>query len=132
LPDGVRIIDCRSRSEAKKLNIGAVQRFSIRLAEHRFDADLLNRFNDSETWPYVRTNHKGREHHIDLKRSIDRIGFEGNHTLVYDISPASAFTIRPADVLKGIFQLPVDLLLGARVVKLDPEKRAVDIPSPKL
>jgi radical SAM family uncharacterized protein/radical SAM-linked protein len=132
LPDGVRIIDCRPRSEAKKLNIAAVQRFSIRLAEHRFDADLLNRFNDSETWPYVRTNHKGREHHIDLKRSIDRIGFEGNHTLVYDISPASAFTIRPADVLKGIFQLPVDLLLGAKVVKLDPEKRAVDIPSPKL
>ncbi len=134
LPEGVRIIDCRLRSEAKKLNIGAVQRFSIRLAENRFDADLLIRFNDSETWPYVRTNHKGREHHIDLKRSIERIGFEGNHTLVYDISPASPFTIRPADVLKGIFQLPVDLLLGAKVVKLDPlnDKRAVDIPSPKL
>jgi radical SAM-linked protein len=134
LPDGVRIIDCRRRSEAKKMNIDAVQRFSIQLAENQFDTDVLSRFNESDTWPYVRTNHKGREHHIDLRRCIDRIGFEENHTLVYDISPASPFTIRPADVLKGIFQLPVDLLLGAQVVKLDPfnDKRAVDIPAPKL
>ena len=134
LPDGVRIIDCRLRSEAKKLAILVGQRFSIRLAENRFDIDVLSRFNESETWPYVRTNHKGREHHIDLKRSIDRIGFEGNHTLVYDISPGSPFTIRPADVLKGIFQLPVDLLLGAKVVKLDAtkDKWAVDNPSTKL
>jgi radical SAM family uncharacterized protein/radical SAM-linked protein len=134
LPKGVRIIDCRLRSEAKKLNMDLNQLFAIELAGNEFDPCVLSSFKDSETWPYVRTNRKGREHHIDLKRCIDRIGIEGSHTLVYDISSASPFTIRPADILKGIFDLPVDLLQGAKVVKLDPlkDKRVVDILSPSI
>ncbi len=134
LPDGVHVIDCRPRSEAKKINLGSRQRFSIRLAEGQFRSRVLDEFDRSETWPYVRTNRKGSEHHIDLKASLDRIGLVSKDTLIYDIAPESRFTIRPADILKGIFNLPVDLLQGAKVVKLDPlgDKRAVDIPSPKL
>ncbi len=120
LPAGVRIIDCRSRSEAKKMNFGTNQRFSIRLVETKFDPGILETFELSDTWPYVRTNRKGSEHRIDLKQSLDRMILEGGNTLVYDIASDSQFTIRPADILKGVFNLPVDLLQGAKVVKLDP------------
>ena len=116
------------------MNADAVQRFSIRLAKEQFDPGILNEFNNSDTWSYVRINRKGSEHRIDLRRTLDRIGLEGGDTLVYDLSSTSVFTIRPADILKGIFKLPVDLLQDAKVVKHDPlgDKRAVDITSPKL
>ncbi|MEJ2155314.1 MAG: TIGR03960 family B12-binding radical SAM protein [Desulfobacteraceae bacterium] len=134
LPDGVRIIDCRLRSQVKKLKSGIGQRFSIQLTGQRFDPGALSQFNSSETWHYVRTNRKGSEHRIDLKRCLDQIMLDASGTLVYDISSVSPFTIRPADVLKGLFKLPVDLLQEAKVMKLDlmKDKRAVDIYLPRL
>ena len=129
LPDGVQIMDCQLRSEAKRESVWRVQRFSIQLKNQNFAADVLNEFDKSESWPYVRTNHKGRVHHIDLKKVIEKIVSNGRNTLVYDISPNSEYTIRPADILVGIFKRPTELLQDAKVLKLDPlsAKSAVDI-----
>lgn len=119
LPAGLEIKACELRSEAKKKRHQMVQRFSVQLADHEFCSETVGEFKKSSTWPYVRTNHKGRTHNIDLIKEVQNILQKDASTIVYEIAPQSQFTIRPADVLKGVFKMPADLLQGARIVKHD-------------
>jgi radical SAM family uncharacterized protein/radical SAM-linked protein len=132
LPDGIQILNCQLRSEAKKERAHQVQRFSIQLNKQDLDLKFLEAFKNSAKWPYDRTNHKGRYHHIDLKSSVQNIILRGKNTLIYEIAPQSQHTIRPTDIMVGIFKKPVDALQGAKVVKLDPlsNKSAVDNGTP--
>ncbi len=133
LPEGVRILTCQLRSEAKKERAHLKQRFSVELQNPDLDSGVLKDFVDSDSWPYERTNNKGRVHHIDLRTALDGITIKGGNTLIYDIAPQPQHTIRPADILVGIFKLPADVLQGAKVVKLDRSslKSAVDNDLPK-
>ncbi|MGD9223944.1 MAG: TIGR03960 family B12-binding radical SAM protein [Desulfobacteraceae bacterium] len=128
LPDGIRILNCQLRSEAKKERAYQVQCFSIELVKQDFDHNLVDEFKNSATWPYERTNHKGRIHHIDLKKAVKKMITRGKRTVIYEIAPQCEHTIRPADIMAGIFKMPIDVLQGAKVVKRDSSssKRAVD------
>jgi hypothetical protein len=86
----------------------------------KFEENALKIFNRCESWPYVRTNHKGRVHHIELKKIIENMICNDSNTLIYDIVPKSEYTIRPADILAGIFKMSADVLQDAKVMKLDP------------
>jgi radical SAM family uncharacterized protein/radical SAM-linked protein len=119
LPEGVQILKCRLWSEEKKDRANQIQRFSITLSNTEWDLKWLISFNRSESWPYERTNHKGRVHQIDLKKSLNNIVVKENGTLVYDIGPDPQHIIRPADIVIGIFKMPVDVLRQARVIKFD-------------
>jgi radical SAM family uncharacterized protein/radical SAM-linked protein len=129
LPEGIQIMDCQLRSEAKKESAWRVQRFSIQLKNQLFESEVVNDFNKCESWPYVRTNHKGRVHNIDLKKVIENMVCNRSNILVYDIAPKAEYTIRPTDILMGIFKIPTDVLQDAKVLKHDPfaGKSAVDI-----
>jgi len=118
LPDGIRIIDCRLRSLAKKEAQRLIERYSIQLSDRLFDPDIVGAFDSCSAWPYVRTNHKGHEHRMDLKRAIHNMVLKGPRELVYDVAHRFEFTIRPLDVVTGIFKLPAELLLSAKVIKL--------------
>jgi hypothetical protein len=132
LPDGIQILNCQLRSEAKKERALQAQRFSIQVNNQDLDFKILDAFKNSVTWPYERTNHKGRRHYIDLKSAVQHIILRGKNTLVYDTAAQSQHTIRPTDIMVGIFKMPVDALRGAKVVKLDPlsDKSAVDNDTP--
>jgi radical SAM family uncharacterized protein/radical SAM-linked protein len=119
LPDGLQILNCRLRSEAKKERAHQIQRFSIKLWNTQWDLERLEAFKRSESWPYERTNQKGRVHQIDLKETLNHITVKENGTLIYDIVPNPQHIIRPADMLTGIFKMPVEILQGARMIKLD-------------
>ena len=120
LPDGIQILKCQLRSEAKKERAHQVQRFSMQLNNQDLDLNILDAFKNSATWPYERTNHKGRYHHIDLKSTVQNIILRPKNTLIYEIVPQSQHTIRPKDIVVGILKMPVDVLQEAKVVKLDP------------
>lgn len=122
LPDGIRIMDCQLKSKAKKERDQQVVRFSIHLKNDQFDPKLMHDFEGSLSWPYVRTNHKGRVHHIDLKKALQDIVLKGKNALMYDIGPHCKHTIRPSDILVGIFNMSTDALQSAKVVKLGPIK----------
>ena len=120
LPDGIQILKCQLRSEAKKERAHQVQRFLMQLNNQDLDLNILDAFKNSATWPYERTNHKGRYHHIDLKSTVQNIILRPKNTLIYEIVPQSQHTIRPKDIVVGILKMPVDVLQEAKVVKLDP------------
>jgi radical SAM-linked protein len=129
LPEGVQIMDCQLRSETKRESEKRIERYSIQLMDQKFEADVLKHFNRCESWTYVRTNHKGRIHHIDMKKVIGKLICSDGDTLIYETVPKSEYTIRPADIIVGIFDMPADILQNSNVIKLDPllGKSAVDI-----
>lgn len=120
LPEGVQIVDCQLRSEAKRESAWRIERYSIQLTKQTFETDVLKDFDRCATWPYVRTNHKGRVHHIDLKKIIENMTCNDGNIILYDIVPKSEYTIRPVDIIVGIFKMPTDVLQDAKIMKLDP------------
>jgi radical SAM-linked protein len=133
LPSGVRITKCQLRSSAKKEKASAIQRFYIELTNEEFDPDILNAFNRCHKWPYVKINHKGRERQFDLKEAIIKIESKGKTIILYEIAPNNLNSVRPSDVVVGIFKMPAALLKGAKVMKLEPidQKCVVDNGSSK-
>lgn len=120
LPSGVRITKCQLRSSAKIEKARNIQRFCIKLTNAEFDQNILNQFNRCQKWPYLKINHKGRERKLDLKKAILKIESNGKTTLSYEIAPNNPETVRPSDVVVGIFKMSIDLLKGAKVMKLKP------------
>lgn len=123
LPSGVRITKCQLRSSAKKEKAGVIHRFCIELTNEEFDQDILNAFNRSQKWPYVKINRKGRERTLDLKEAILKIESKEKTTLYYEIASHYPEIVRPCDVVVGIFKMSADLLKGAKVVKLEPRDK---------
>jgi radical SAM family uncharacterized protein/radical SAM-linked protein len=121
LPSGVRITKCQLRSTAKKEKACLIQRFYIKLTNAEFDQDILNQFNRCQKWPYVKINRKGRERTFNLKEAILKIEPKGEKTIVYEIAPNNPDTIRPSDVVIGIFKMSADLLKSAKVMKFEPK-----------
>jgi hypothetical protein len=90
------------------------------LTNEEFNQDILNTFNRCQKWPYVKINRKGRERTLDLKEAILKIESKGKTSLLYEIAPNNPNTIRPSDVIAGIFKMSAGLLNGAKVMKLEP------------
>jgi radical SAM family uncharacterized protein/radical SAM-linked protein len=117
LPEGVEIIDCMLKSEEKQNCPVDEQKFSVDLQQVSVDRHLLASFQSSTAWPYTRKNRKGRVHHIDLKSAVTQLTAENHHAIVMCIKTTTAHTVRPADVLVGIFNLSEDQLKGVRILK---------------
>ena len=132
LPKGIRILDCRLRSESRKAGPAKVHRFHIDLGGVTFDQEALRRFSASRHWPYLRTRPKRPDQAMDLKTSIKTVKLHDGHQIELEIDAQCGVTVRPSDFLCGVLGLATEDLPKVGVTKrlARPEKSKVDNTTP--
>ena len=122
LPEGLAIVACRAyaRDSLKpRINPNETHRYKIQWSEEgaSFSDDAIEAFDKAEQWPYERIKKK-RPVILDLKSWVQRIERLDDRTLYLELACTEGKTIRPADVLKGIFKSDVTNLQRVRMRKL--------------
>ena len=78
----------------------------------------IEQFHAAESWPYIRTNNKGRTHEFDLKVCIRRIALIDDETLYLAVKRENTYIVRPVAILQEVLQIPEETARGVRVLKL--------------
>ncbi|MEA3280943.1 MAG: DUF2344 domain-containing protein, partial [Thermodesulfobacteriota bacterium] len=101
---------------SKKDDLNSV-RYVVTIKAGSFDENAFKAFNDSAEFMYTRSNRKGKTKRIDLKDWILKIDMITQCKIQMTIKSEQGRTVRPFDVIKGIFRLPEEELKQAKVVK---------------
>jgi len=117
LPDGLAIHSChpaplRSRGKAAKSST-----YLVTLQECSFDRENLTSFVDSSDVTISVSNRKGKLKKINLKDMVINIELLDTKRLQMTLSSEPGKTVRPAQILRHIFNIPEDHIKQARVIK---------------
>ena len=121
LPKGLRIMECRLKSEVQKSGpqlLPAVQEFRIELGGIDIDTALLSQFQKSSQWPYRRSRPKKPDQSIDLKAAVNKVEYRKANQLYLGINAQTQVIVRPADFLMSVLQLTPMQLQQTVVTKL--------------
>jgi radical SAM family uncharacterized protein/radical SAM-linked protein len=121
LPDGFAIVGCRIMLPGRPRPRTTTDRYQIKAQSVLFEPKHIDAFHAAAQWPYIRPSRKGPCREVDLKQCVTRLEASGENTLSLVIERRTPFTLRPADILRGVFEVPEALLPAIRVVKLAPE-----------
>jgi len=118
LPEGLPISDCRlaplkSRRPAHKTNA-----YRISIPGYDFDAQKLSSFNSASSVAFTLTNRKGKLKKMDLKDMVVNMELLDSKYLQMTLKSEPGRTVRPAEVLNHVFNLPAKEIKSAKVVKL--------------
>ena len=118
LPEGVHIkhIEKVSRS-GKKLRLKA-SRFLITLKETTFNETMLMEFLKSKHFEVVKINKKG-EHTLDARSLVMAMRLLSPEQIDLTIRQTDKLTLKPAEILKGVFSLKEDQLLSMNILKTE-------------
>jgi radical SAM-linked protein len=116
LPEGLSVYNC---TEAVKEagNKHGIYDYEVTLSTSGFDKKNLELYNMSSSVVIERINKKGMTKKIDLKETVRTISLLSPGRLEMALSSEPGKTVRPAEVLKRIFDLTEEQLKAARIVK---------------
>jgi radical SAM-linked protein len=117
LPQGLFVHTCHLAGKKASFHLPARITYRVTLKDGFFDPASLDRFHEREQWVVYRKTKKGKTKSIDLKEMIDRIHLESPDVLELSILSEPGKTIRPAEVITHIFDLPEAVVKSARIVK---------------
>jgi radical SAM-linked protein len=120
LPQGLNIIACRPFDKTvARGGANPIDHYRIFAPAHLCPDERIELFRQSTEWPYSRRR-KERTREIDLKSIV--VGFErvDQEVLELSIRRKEAFSVRPHDVLRSVFDLDAGKLALLRVLKLAP------------
>jgi len=118
LPEGLCVIACKECVPEEKTNSLKIYSYEVTLMCGKLCNEHLKIYEMSDKLEIEKTNRKGKRKFINLKEVIKTIRMESNSRLKMTLSNESGNMVRPADVLKKIFQLTDEEIKTARVVKL--------------
>jgi hypothetical protein len=103
--------------------------YRVVLDHERFEAEALERFHSAPSFFYERLNRKGKLKKIDLKDMVQRIHFLKPGIMELSVCQRPEALLRPDVILRDIFDLPVEIIRQARIIKLrlqpvNPDKSA--------
>ncbi len=119
LIEGISIIGCEPvepSSKGRNPSTGATYR--VDLFRQGFDREALERFEQADTFDITRTNRKGITRHIDLKRIVPEIRLLSDTSCEMRLLHVQDAVLRPADVLRAVWQFPEDVIQEAEVTKV--------------
>ncbi len=116
LPEGFSVYNCQLHTSCAKNKLNSVA-YVVTIKDSFFDERAFKAFNDSSEFIYTRSNHKGRIKKIDLKELVLKLDIIMPCKLQMTIKSEQGKTVRPFDVIKGIFRLPEEELKQAKIVK---------------
>ena len=122
LPDGLHIHDCRLASRKLRAPAPTSNIYQISITDQDFDIQKLARFNKSTGVSIALMNRKGKLKNIDLKDMVVNITLSDLKNLQMTLKSEPGKTIRPAEVLRHVFDLTEEEIKKARVVKLKGRK----------
>ena len=118
LPQGLQVVDCGMAATGERTAHAVADSYQIKLLHAEIDGRMINKFMQSDQWPYERQKSKGRSEVFDLKACIQTMRIENAATLYLVIRRLHQHTIRPTDVLRSVFQFDAEALKSIRVLKL--------------
>jgi radical SAM-linked protein len=118
LPEGVDITHIEKVSSGgKKLRLKA-SRFLITLKEATFDETSLMEFLKSKHFEVVKINKKG-EHTIDARSLVTAMSLLSPGQIDLTLRQTDKLTLKPAEIMKGVFSLEEDDLLNMDILKTE-------------
>ncbi len=117
LPDGLRVHDCRLAPLKSRAHTAKSSVYQISIPGHDFDTQKLASFVNSSEATLPLTNRKGKLKKIDLKDMVINIELPDSKHLLMTLKSEPGKTVRPAEVLRHVFDLAEEEIKKARVVK---------------
>ncbi len=118
LPDILSVTKCAPFASLKKSDsdIPAVYRISFK--GYNIDRKCIDDFMNLAEYPVVQTSFKGKTRTIDLRKATKNINFFDQCNIEMALTDYQNRTIRPADILGSVFNVPVKAIQAAKIVKL--------------
>ncbi|NNK01792.1 MAG: DUF2344 domain-containing protein [Desulfatitalea sp.] len=118
MPEGIRITSCRPVSgQDAKLSQG-IHRYRIFINSDKLDWSIWRRFQSMAAYPYQRTGKRGVGRSLDLKEFVQKATYNPKGWLQIHIASQSGVTLRPAEVLKVLFNVTAKEAATLKTVKL--------------
>ena len=118
LPKGLTVNDCHIASSKPPLNKQKKYNYLITIPEISFDNKELDFFLESSEFIISRVDRKGRLKKINLKDMVLGIKLLNPYKLQMTLRAESGRTVRPLEVIKGIFGLTDEKARNARFIKI--------------
>lgn len=121
LPAGLSIIACQPyvKTNTKRTDTTTIDRYRVRLHHANLVSQTaIDRFFDVSSWPHTRYKSKGRVQTVDLKQWVHAIQWDRDRDLHLELICKQGKTIRPADILVGVFNVDDSDLGYIRIRKL--------------
>ncbi|EFK11409.1 radical SAM family uncharacterized protein [delta proteobacterium NaphS2] len=118
LPEGINITNTRKISSSEKKRHIKASRFLITLEEAAFSEAKLMEFLRSKHFEVVKINKKG-EHTLDARKLVTAIKIVSPEQLDVTIRQTDTLTLKPAEIVKGVFYLGEDELSGMKILKTE-------------
>jgi radical SAM-linked protein len=111
LPEGLSVVQCRVADNKK--NLKTIVYYTVDAGGGVFAQTAINSFWQSQTCPLE----KGRGRIVDLKAAVTEMALIGPGTLRLGLQPVHGVLLRPAEVLRSVFQWDDERLRLASVIK---------------
>lgn len=118
LPEGVDITHIEKVSPSGKKLRPKASRFLITLKEATFNETNLMEFLKSKYFEVVKINKKG-EHTIDARSLVTAMRLLAPGQIDLTITQTDKLTLKPAEIIKGVFSLEEDDLLNMNILKTE-------------
>ena len=118
LPEGLRIIDCRLAPLKTRARESRTDEYELSIQGQEFDRAKLAVFAATSEFLFTRSNRKGKLKKINLKDMVVNIELADSKTMAMTLRSEPGKTVRPAEVLRHVFDLPDEEIKKARIVKL--------------
>ena len=120
LPPGLTIIGCEIGIEKKSFSAPPFDTYRITYPGGVFNAECLSTYKSRSRWLMTKKKGNGELKKIDLKDMLDDIKQLESGTLIISIKNTPGQVVRPAAVLRSIFNLRPEEVAALRLVKLAP------------
>ena len=117
LPEGLTITACNTADRTSSAAGPKLARYTVTLKEGTFSETELKNFLDKETWPFIKTNRKGRANKIELKSVVKKLTLPSPEKAEIILEDQPGNSVRPTDVLSSVFDLPEEVLKLATIIK---------------
>jgi radical SAM family uncharacterized protein/radical SAM-linked protein len=119
LPQGLQIIKCRSIHKGGPRREIEVDHYHVFALDSQCPSERIAQFHQTQLWPYRRCR-KERTQDIDLKTVVWKFERRDAQTIELSLRRKENFSLRPHDILRGVFSLDASHLSRIRVLKLAP------------
>lgn len=116
LPDGLQVTGCRPASPTRRSKQTVLQSYRVKLKDGLFRQKELDWFHQQQQVPIERKNKKGSVR-LDLKEAVERLDIINPQQSIIVLKKVGNLTIRPAIVMKAVFQLTDRQILTAKITK---------------
>jgi len=118
LPEGIVVSACAAVDAKAEVKLPDAIVYEVTLPEGKFDQNKAKRFHDADHWVLSRKMHQGDAQEIDLKETVVSMDHEAENKIKITLRKRIGKNVRPAEVIKSIFNFSDDLIRRANIIKI--------------